>query len=89
MSVTEVVTEMGADPSSAQEPFSGPPSVYLFKRGTGDLCLVVSLAHASGDSFHVLTGADGSITDPSVSIVDGKLFVTGLAANDVRQITAK
>ena len=87
-SVTEVVTQMGADPASAQEPFPGPPSIYLFHRGSNNLCLVVALGHAVGSCFYVLTAAAGAISDPSISIVDGKLFFTGLVANNARTITA-
>jgi hypothetical protein len=86
-SVTEVVTGMGADPTTEQEPFPGPPSIYLFHRGSNNLCLVVALGHASGSCFYVLTAATGAISDPSISIVEGKLFVTGLAANNARTIT--
>lgn len=87
-SVTEVVTQMGADPASAQEPFTGPPSIYLFHRGSNNLCLVIALGHAVGSCFYVLNAAAGAISDPTIAIVDGKLFVAGLVANDARTITA-
>ncbi len=87
-SVSEVVAGLGADPASAQLPFKGPPAVYLFRRGTNNLCIVEALSHASGSCFYVLTAAGGTISNPSLTIVDGKEFVDGLAANDVEQITA-
>lgn len=87
-SVAELVTNMGADAASAQEPILGPPAVYLFRRGSNNLCVVIALTHASGSCFSVLAAAGGSISSPGLSIVDGQEFITGLAANNVTTISA-
>jgi hypothetical protein len=87
-SVAEVVANLDADISTAQEPFTGRPSVYLFRRASSDLCLVIVVTHASGSCYHTLAAADGTITNPSLSIVDERMFITGLAANDVQSIRA-
>jgi hypothetical protein len=76
---------MQADASSAQQPILGTPSVYLFHRGTGELCMVLAMQHAGGSCGSTLTDALGTLR-ANRSIVDGKMFIWGLAANDVSSV---
>lgn len=84
--VADVVQQMGADPASAQHAASGSASVYLFKRGDGDVCIVLAGTAASGSCDSSLREAGGSLRAEE-SIVDGQLYVWGLVRADVKSVT--
>jgi hypothetical protein len=83
--VADVVQQMGADPASAQHAVSGNASVYLFKRGDGDVCAVLTGLGASGSCDSSLGEASGSLRVEE-TIVDGKLYVWGLVRADVTAV---
>lgn len=85
-SVAEIVTQMDANPATGQEPIKGSPSIYIFKRDNSELCTVLVVMHAGGSCDSVLRDAGGSLRAQE-AIVDGKMFVWGLAANDVAGVT--
>jgi len=83
--VADVVQQMGADPASAQHAVFGETSVYLFKRGDGDVCAVLTGTAASGSCDSSLREAGGSLRAEE-SIVDGRLYVWGLVRTDVTSV---
>lgn len=85
-SVAEVEARLGADPATSQEPVVGTPSVFLAHRGSRGLCTIIAVTHANGSCDTVLRDAGGSLR-ANLSIVDGKLFVWGLAANNVSAVS--
>jgi hypothetical protein len=85
-SVAEVEARLGADPATSQEPVVGTPSVFLAHRGPQGLCTIIAVTHANGSCDTVLRDAGGSLR-ANLSIVDRKLFVWGLAANNVSAVS--
>jgi hypothetical protein len=89
-SVSEVInlmaTRLGTHPSNIQEPIIGAPSIYLVSLGSTHLCMIVALHGATAFCRDSLRQAEGSL-QASRSIVDGKMFITGLAADNVKTIT--
>jgi hypothetical protein len=80
----------GQQPTSIQEPISGnsaagEPSIYLI-RYSYNLCMIISLKGAAGSCYVVLRQAKGSIALDD-SIVDGKRFIHGLVADNVKSVT--
>lgn len=80
----------GQSPTSIQEPIrgdtaTGAPSIYLI-RYSYNLCMIISLKGAAGSCYVVLRQARGAIAVDD-SIVDGKRFIHGLVANNVKSVT--
>ncbi|HET7127597.1 MAG TPA: hypothetical protein VFJ93_00805 [Gaiellaceae bacterium] len=74
-------------PTRIQQPIVGQPSVYLVTLNNQDLCSAVVLGSGlSGSCYDALRQGDGSI-EANVEIVGGRLFVSGLAANNVTGVS--
>lgn len=90
-SVSEVVANMTghfqANATGLRQLTTGSPSVFVFRIGSGQLCVVVALTGAGGFCNSALGEAGGALAT-NVAIVDGKMFVIGLAANNVSSISA-
>lgn len=87
MFLAHISARLGEPLGQVQQPVSGTPSIFLVTLGHSDLCLVMVIHGATASCHDELRQGDGSV-GVDVDIVDGKLFVTGLAANDVTAITA-
>ena len=87
--VTELMNlaqnRFGESVTNIQEPIAGTASIYLVTFGSNELCTYLAIHGAVGGCRATLHQADGSL-DVSFSVVDRKLFVSGVAANDVRSI---
>lgn len=88
--VQEFIHDMGrryGRPTRIQQPIVGQPSVYLVTLNNQDLCSAVVLGSGlSGSCYDALRQGDGSI-EANVEIVGGRLFVSGLAANNVTGVS--
>jgi hypothetical protein len=73
-------------PLRIQEPVAEKPTIFLVTVGENDLCYVVVVRGAVASCHDELRQGDGSV-GVDVDIVDGQLFVTGLAADDVTAIS--
>jgi hypothetical protein len=82
----EAASRAGKTVTSIQRPIAGTASIYLVTLGSNELCTYIAIRGASGQCHSTLDQADGSLGS-SVSVVDRKLFVSGVAANDITSIT--
>ncbi len=71
------------------EPLVGPPSIYLASFDPGELCIYFAAPRGAAWScgIQTLQQADGSLYIHQAFIL-GQSYVWGLAANDVKSITA-
>ena len=84
--MNEAKSRFGETVTNIQEPIAGTASIYLVTLGSNQLCTYIAIKGATGRCRSTLDQADGSL-DSSLSIVDRKLFVSGVAANDISSIT--
>lgn len=82
----EAASRAGETVTSIQRPIAGTASIYLVTLGSNELCTYIAIRGASGQCHSKLDQADGSLGS-SVAVVDGKLFVSGVTANDITSIT--